>query len=62
MAFRINDSTHIYNAVVNSFKNGGFQLIDNSSYFNVLWTSYTKPDDIRELNKYQRVNHFPGSI
>ena len=24
MAFRINDSTHIYNAVVNSFKNSGF--------------------------------------
>jgi hypothetical protein len=24
MAFRINDSTHIYNAVVNTFKNGGF--------------------------------------
>jgi hypothetical protein len=24
MAFRINDSTHIYNAVVNSFKNAGF--------------------------------------
>jgi hypothetical protein len=24
MAFRINDSTHIYNAVVNTFKNAGF--------------------------------------
>lgn len=24
MAFRINDSTHIYNAVVNAFKTGGY--------------------------------------
>lgn len=24
MAFRINDTTHIYNAVVNSFKHAGF--------------------------------------
>ena len=52
MAFRINDSTHIYNAVVNSFKNSGFQLIENSSYWNVLWTGYTKTEDIRDLNKY----------
>jgi len=46
MAFRINDSTHIYNAVVNSFKNAGFQLIENSPYWNVLWTGYTKFEDI----------------
>ncbi len=62
MAFRINDSTHIYNAVVNSFKNAGFQLIENSPYWNVLWTGYTKFEEIREYNKYQKVNHFPGSV
>lgn len=61
-AFRINDSTHIYNAVVNSFKYAGFQMIENSNYWNVLWSGYTKPEDIRELNKYQKVNHYPGSI
>jgi hypothetical protein len=52
LAFRINDSTHIYNAVVNSFKNAGFQMIENSNYWNVLWTGYTKPEDIKDLNKY----------
>ena len=61
-AFRINDSTHIYNAVVNSFKNAGFQMIENSSYWNVLWTGYTKAEDIKDLNKYQKVNHCPGSV
>jgi tubulin polyglutamylase TTLL4 len=61
MAFRINDSTHIYNAVVNAFKHAGFKLIENS-YYNVLWTSYTKPEEIGNHNKYQKVNHYPGSI
>ncbi len=62
MAFRINDSTHIYNAVVNAFKNAGFQMIEKTNNWNVVWTGYTKYEDIRELNKYQKINHFPGSI
>lgn len=62
MAFRINDSTHIYNAVVNAFKNAGFQMIEKGNTWNVQWTGYTKYEDIREMNKYQKVNHFPGSI
>lgn len=37
-------------------------MVENSNYWNVLWSGYTKPEDIRELNKYQKVNHFPGSI
>ena len=61
MAFRINDSTHIYNAVVNSFKNSGFQLIE-THYWNVLWMGYTRPEDFRDMNKYQKLNHFPGSV
>ena len=62
LAFRINDTTHIYNAVVNAFKNGGFQMIEKANTWNVMWTGYTKFEDIREMNKYQKVNHFPGSI
>ena len=31
LAFRVNDSTHVYNAVVNSFKNSGFQIIEHSN-------------------------------
>jgi tubulin polyglutamylase TTLL4 len=62
MAFRINDSTHIYNAVVNGFKNAGFQMVEKTNNWNVLWQGYTKYEDIRELNKYQKINHFPGSI
>lgn len=37
-------------------------MIENSNYWNVLWTGYTKHEEIREFNKYQKVNHYPGSI
>lgn len=37
-------------------------MIENSAYWNVLWTGYTKHEEIRDFNKYQKVNHFPGSI
>jgi hypothetical protein len=46
MAFRINDSTHIYNAVVNAFKNAGFQMIEKGNTWNVIWSGYTKFEDI----------------
>ena len=63
MSFKIADTTHIYNALINSCKGAGFALIDdvNSDMFNLTWTSYVLPPDIKELNQYQKVNHFPGS-
>ena len=52
MSFKIADTTHIYNALVNSCKGAGFALIDdvNSDMFNLTWTSYVLPPDIKELN------------
>ena len=52
MSFRINDSTHIYTAVVNAFKNAGFQMIERNSNWNVLWSGYVKYEDLRDMNKY----------
>lgn len=63
LGFKISESTHIYNSVVNSLKNAGFKIISpNSSKWNVLWTGITKPDTLREASKYQRINHFPQSF
>jgi hypothetical protein len=52
MSFKIADTTHIYNALVNSCKGAGFVLIDdaNSDMFNLTWTSYILPPDIKDLN------------
>lgn len=63
MSFRISDSAHIYNAVVNSCKSAGFQMLEsnNTNLFNLQWTGYIGANDIKNLNKYQKTNHFPGS-
>jgi hypothetical protein len=52
MAFKISDSTHIYNAVVNTFKTGGFEMLEESKRWNCVWNGYTKAEEIRPLNKY----------
>ena len=53
MSFRISDSTHIYNAVVNSCKAAGFTMLEsNTNLFNVQWTGYVNANDIKHLNKY----------
>lgn len=61
-SFLNSDRTHVYNAVVNTMKNGGFEMIEKGDDFNLIWTGYTTVLDILPLNKYQRVNHFPNSI
>ena len=61
MSFVSSDRTHIYNAVINTMKNGGFEMLERSSDFNLIWTGYTTIADILPLNKYQKINHFPES-
>ena len=62
MSFKIAESTHIYNAVVTSCKNAGLIMLEKpNSYFNLQWTGYITSNDIKNLNKYQKTNHFPGS-
>ena len=62
MSFYNSDRTHIYNAVVNTMKNGGFELLESGNNFNLIWTGYTTIEDILTLNKYQKINHFPNSM
>lgn len=62
LSFYISDRTHIYNAVVNTMKTGGFELLERGEDFNLIWTGYTTIDDILPLNKYQKINHFPNSV
>lgn len=62
MSFKISDTTHIYNAVVNTCKNAGFNMVEGANnYFNLQWTGYITAADIKGLNKYQKTNHFPNS-
>lgn len=62
MSFVISDRTHVYNAVVNTMKQNGFELLEKGNDFNLLWTGYTQVEDLLPLNRYQKVNHYPNSI
>ena len=62
MSFLNSDRTHIYNAVVNTMKNGGFEMMEKGENYNLIWTGYTTCVDILPLNKYQKINHFPNSV
>jgi hypothetical protein len=51
--FKIHESTHIYNSVVNSFKAAGVRIVGpGSSKWNILWTGYLKPEQLKEINKF----------
>jgi len=53
MGFKITDTTHIYNSVVNSLKTGGVRIVGpNSSKWNVMWTGQVKSEHLKEATKY----------
>lgn len=60
-SFRVLDNTHIYNALVNSCFQAGVKMTEYESSFNLVWSGYLFPQDIKDLHKYQKVNHFPAS-
>jgi len=49
LGFKINDSTHTYNCVVNSLKSAGFRLVIGSAW-NILWTGLIKANKLKNVN------------
>ena len=49
LGFKINESTHTYNCVVNALKTAGFRLI-NGSAWNCLWTGMIKANKLKNIN------------
>ena len=63
LGFKMTETTHIYNSVVNSLKNAGFRIVGPASpKWNVQWTGVTRPENLKEMCRYQRINHFPQSF
>lgn len=53
MGFKIHDSTHIYNSVVNTMKAAGIRIVPpNSNKYNILWTGMCKPENLKIATKY----------
>jgi len=51
VAFKITESTHTYNCVVNSLKMAGLKHTTSHNW-NVLWTGLFKANRIKKINKY----------
>lgn len=51
------------NGVKAAMKTAGFRVMANksSNNYNALWSGALKVDEFKKLNRYQRVNHFPGT-
>src|SRR5690606_7195707 len=50
-----------FNVIKKAFKLGGFKRTNSSTDFNIFWGKRLKPSEFAKLNKYQKVNHFPGT-
>ena len=61
LTFRINRSTHTYNCVVNAFKIAGFAVTEKGNDWNCLWTGLIRAGRLRQLNAFQKLNHFAGA-
>ena len=45
LGFKVHDSTHVYNSVVNTMKAAGVRIVPPSSAkCNVMWTGLCKPE------------------
>lgn len=60
MKYKIAESVHTYNCVVNSLCWNGFSQTDGS-HWNMLWSAPLKPETLRNYDMYKHVNHFPGT-
>ncbi len=53
VGFKISETAHIYNAVVNSFKTAGIRIVSpGSTKWNVVWTGVAKPEMLKDLAPY----------
>ncbi len=51
LSFRVNDSTHVYNSMVNAMKNAGFSMTSTSNW-NLLWTGVPGPNTLKGAGQY----------
>jgi hypothetical protein len=53
LGFKVTETTHIYNSVVNSFKVAGVRIVSpNTHKWNVMWTGVTRNDYLKDASKY----------
>lgn len=51
LSFKVTESTHIYNSMVNAMKRAGFSMTSGSAW-NILWTGLPRPDTIKSAGQF----------
>ena len=59
MSFKIASNVNTYNSVVNALQFAGLTQTTEES-FSILIATVPRPESLRDLCQYQKVNHFPG--
>ena len=64
MSYAFTEGTDYLNAIISSCKTAGFSEAEfTNKYFNLLFSSSDDSKiDWNNLNKYQKINHFPESV
>ena len=60
LKFKISESVHTYNCVVNTLCFSGFTQTEGANW-NVMWSAPLKPETLRHYDMYKHCNHFPGT-
>ena len=56
LGFKVHETTHVYNSVVNAMKAAGIRIVPpNSSKYNVIWTGICKPEQLKAATKFQKI-------
>jgi len=59
--FKISSKVWEYNCLVHALQRSGFQRTPTTRLANVFWSNFLTAEQYAKLNRYQKVNHFPGS-
>lgn len=53
LGFKVTETTHIYNSVVNTLKYAGVRIVSPlTSKWNIMWTGVTRNDYLQNATKY----------
>lgn len=58
LTFKVSEGAVSYNCFISAFVHNGFEETTGTCNINI--SGVPKPEFLREMNSYQRINHFPG--
>jgi tubulin polyglutamylase TTLL4 len=61
LRYKFTKKTPVYNCILNSLEFSGFSRTESKTKANLILSALPKSKSLKFMNKFQKVNHFPGS-